>query len=853
MARTAAAGSRAVPAPAPVDPAGGTLLFSTTVENGDTVPTWANQELSAGQAFAKGDVPDGTSLTATIDGAAIPLQVSNRVFWTDGSLKHAQVRMVVPASIPVGGTKTLSWRRVSGPWTAHDAPLHTAPSAVTSRVALEWAFTSWTGRTVAGVLTAQRGPKYFRSADMLGAGNAAWIETVMAGRLVTEWRATAMAAKADGSADANLGAFLYARAWRGTANSPARIEFVFRSMFGWSDGAIPADEQGVQASIDLKVNGTVVRGASLASPTAGWANRDSYVGGFYASPGPTGRMDWYDVATDSFVTPPVLVYRQNTAYGVATRFFPPYDTNNPSYAAQAAPTFAPQGRGILNPDQDEVGDNANLSWTTSLPFCWAMVAHARRPVAEAVSQSQLARVNAWGMAALGGHAFNRTTRKIICYLPPARNPNPTVLGASVWSGARPSGPTDKNLNAYIRNQDAAHFPQVAWWTYLTEGDQHMLDLVYAEATLPGAFSDPAFGFFTTLITRAGPNLQVGGIVKSGQVRGVAHGVRPIVNAMAIGNPADPHHQLVTAMWNHWHEVIPEQVYEQDRWRTTIWPNPDGRNFTDVRTLPYSSSQEPETKVWMHAFGLHALAYGHGITENPRVREWAEWWAHTPTVLAGGWHDDDVYLMKPDPAQIDEYYHITDSAGTGATNQDRRIWAYHIQWGGGPHRVTFTTDNQTIDFGTPLFPHFTVANGQVVTITGVHKFDEPATVIDMTKIPAGLVRGQVYYTVQASGTTAKLSTTLNGPPVTFDAGGAAISGHLSHNSVFGAPGHVMRTAANVSTGATAYFIQIMFALDMYQHYCAPTDARVRLARQKLKALKVARGGGYDLRGLSAVAP
>lgn len=838
---------------APVDivvPVSGTLLFSTTIENADTVPSWAKQELSVGQAWRKGDVPPGTVVQAGIDGLAIPCQVSNRTFWNDGSLRHAQIRMLVPPVIPAGGSKSLGWYRLAGSWASHDSPLHPTPTAVTGKVALEWAFPNWAGRNTANVLTAERGPKYLRSDALLGPANGQWTDTVMAGPVCTEWRATAMAVNAAGNPDANFGGMLYARAWGGTVGNPARIEFLFRSMFGWSDGAVPADEQGIRASMDLLVNGTVVRGKTLG--TTGWSARDSYVGGFYASCGPTGKTDWFDTATNSFVSPPVLAYRQNTTYGISTKFFPPYVTSNPKYSPAATITYAPQARGGLNPTQDEVGDNGNLSWTTSIPFVSAMIAHTHRATSEVVSQSQICRVSAWGIAAIGGHAFNRATRKIICYLPTARNPDPVALGASVFNGSRPSVPTTASLNPYIAGQDAAHFPQITYWTYLTEGDQHWLDLAYAEATLPAILSPAGDGFFTTIPGRTG-TVQCGGVVKSGQVRGVGHAIRPVVNAMALGHPSDPHHKLVTALWFHLNEVLPEQIYDQDKWRTTVYPNPDGRHFDSVKTLPFSSGQEPEFKIWMHAFGLHALSFGYGITEEPTVKTWADWWAHTPTVMAGGWHNDGIYLMKPDPAQIGEYYHIAASSGNGATNNDRRPWAYHLQWGGGPLNCTYKADNQTVTWGTPTIggaPQ-NCQDGMIVTITGVHTFAEPAEVTDMTKIPGGLVRGQVYYTVQSTATTSKLSTTLGGAPVTFTTGGADIVGMASRNTVFGAPGHVMRAASSISPDDNSYLIQIKAALDIYQYNCAPADARVLLARQKLKALKDAKGGGYDLRGLTTV--
>jgi hypothetical protein len=830
------------PPPAP-DPVEGVLLFTSTVENADAVATWASQELGFGQPFKPGDVPAGTAVRCLVDGAAIPTQLSNRVFWKDGSLKWAQVRLLVP-SVAVGATKTLTWQRYAASWASHDAALHTATSAITGKVDLEYRFSSFRGRNAAGTLTAERGPKTFHSGTMLSSANAAWIDTVMAGRVCTEWRASDMAALVGGAKDASLGCLLYARAWGGTANNPRRIEFVFRTMYGWSDG-VPSDQQGIRCSTDLLVNGTAVRGASLATPTPGWANRDSYNGGFYASPGPTGQADWFDVAANAFVTPPRLVHRMNVAYGVSSRFLPPYDTDNPIYAPQPTLEYQPQGRATLSYQQDNVGDHHNLPWTTSTPFVQAMIAHARRPVAEVVSQDRNCRVTAWALAALGSIGFNRTTRKLICHLPPAKNPDPTALGASVHNGTKPQRVADPALNPYVINQDAPHFPQVTWWTALTGGDQHILDLAYAEATLPGLFGSNSNGFYVTVPNPGGTSVAAGGIYFQGQTRGVGHAVRPILNVMAIGNPADPHHKLAKALWANAVEAREAHIRDQDYWRNTSQPA-DGRYFRDLKMYPMDPSQEPQYKIWMHSFSLSSTTYGYAITEDDEALRLAQWWAHVPTVLCGGWHNDSNYLMKPDPVNAAEYYTILASTGTGATNNDRRPWPNHGQWG-NVSRCTYKADNQTVDLLQPA------VNGMVITVTGEHTFNEPALVVDMTKIPGGLVRGVPYYSVQASGTTCKLATTLGGAPVTFSAGGADISGMVSRNFVFGAPGHTMKTGANVVTATTAYHVQLLASLDFYQHYVAPNDARVRLARSKMKALKTAAGGDYDVRAKTAVPP
>jgi hypothetical protein len=118
---------------------------------------------------------------------------------------------------------------------------------------------------------------------------------------------------------------------------------------------------------------------------------------------------------------------------------------------------------------------------------------------------------------------------------------------------------------------------------------------------------------------------------------------------------------------------------------------------------------------------------------------------------------------------------------------------------------------------------------------------------MTKMPGLLTRNIPYYAVQSSGLTCKISLSPGGSPVTFNTSGVDIVGACVRTAVGGL--HPLSTGAHVSVDANNYLIQVYAALSMYQHYVAPTNQRVLLARQKLFNLKntSAAPNAWDERG------
>jgi hypothetical protein len=842
-------------------------LYTARVENYDTVPSLASQEMHAGVVFKKGHVPTGTIVHAAVDGNRIPCQLSNRTYWPDGSLKHAQARWLMPV-IAAGTGKDIIWQRQAGTWTAQDTGIHTSPTPLASKVAIEFAFTSWKGRTHTNVLTAEKGLKTFKLANMVAASNSAWFEPVMSGPVCTEWRISDMATLGTTTTkDPHFGCWLYLRAWGGTPDNPKRIQFLFKTIYGWQTN-VEADQQGIQFSADVRVNATTLRG--VTNGNGAWTNVRSSKGCFIASVGSEGKMDWFDLQANQVHNPPKLVYRHNVPYGIESRMFAPLDVNNPAFSTliTTPPGYAPMRRGLLRHNQSDVGDAEMITWGTSKPHARCIAAHARATAAQLANHEQAMRVTAWGMGAMHGQGYNRTTRKILCYLPPTRNPDSALFGPSIWTTADPPAIVQKAngiemnpgvINGVVQetgitNLDAAHFPQINLWTYLSEGDQHFLDALYMEATLPGVFTEPNHGRCMTIDWLSTP---CGGMNALGQVRAVSHNARCILHAFAMGNPADANYKLVKAYKEHWVEIDRIQPYQSGFWRIAGGQNGnnvlDGRRYLDTH-LKENGTAHGGYATWMHNFGVDALSVAYGLCEDPDIKQQAEWWSYVPMVLAGGFHNDTdpkYYSLKCDPYKATVIDVLISSEGGGATLQDRRPWTPG-QWSNINLACTYRTDNQTIALTSPGWDTTAAQNGWVITPTGITDPNNYLRFIDRTKIPAGLTIGNLYYSVQASSNTIKLALSPGGPPVTFNTGGVNINGNCIVNSLFGVPGHTFRSASQFQPDANSYFVHVISALDFHQWFVAPDDARIRLARNNLLSRKDAfPGSGYDVRGKTIV--
>jgi hypothetical protein len=73
-----------------------TTLVTDTVVSQATQPQ-SNVPVTFGQVFKAGDVPAGATLTASLDGQPVTLQVDTKATNPDGSLRHAVLTAIVPS------------------------------------------------------------------------------------------------------------------------------------------------------------------------------------------------------------------------------------------------------------------------------------------------------------------------------------------------------------------------------------------------------------------------------------------------------------------------------------------------------------------------------------------------------------------------------------------------------------------------------------------------------------------------------------------------------------------------------------------------------------------------------------
>jgi len=154
-----------------------------------------------GHVFSPGHVPTGSSLTATLNGKKIDLQVDVKARNNDQSLRHAVLTLELDSS---SNEQVITLDAGSG----------TSGSAITKAQLLAANFNGQPFDAVINVNIA--GVEYHASArDILNDTNNPNIKQWLQGPLVSEWILSAPVKKADGSAHPHLQARFNVRAYRG--------------------------------------------------------------------------------------------------------------------------------------------------------------------------------------------------------------------------------------------------------------------------------------------------------------------------------------------------------------------------------------------------------------------------------------------------------------------------------------------------------------------------------------------------------------------------------------------------------------------------------------------------------------
>ena len=175
------AAAAAISGPTVIQPAGTNQVVGLQLKN-NTGAAEAAHEVSFGQVFARGDVPAGQSVVATINGAPVNLQVDVKATYEDGSIKHAILTLQSPA-LAAGGAADVMLSRGTAP--VASAPAVDLHQALTNGYALKLQLTLHNAN---GSDT----PVTLDAAQLLSQALASdQADTWMKGSLATEMRVTA--------------------------------------------------------------------------------------------------------------------------------------------------------------------------------------------------------------------------------------------------------------------------------------------------------------------------------------------------------------------------------------------------------------------------------------------------------------------------------------------------------------------------------------------------------------------------------------------------------------------------------------------------------------------------------------
>ncbi len=184
-------------------------LVTDTVVSQATLPQ-NNVPVTFGQVFKAGDVPAGATLTASLDGQPIILQVDTKATNPDGSVRHAVLTAMVPS---LQGRAVLPLTLSTG----------TTPKGQASPIGLSQLLATNYGADIS--FSVEGKPYSANARALLQSANAAgackpWgrqCDVWLSGSLVSEWVVNGLASATDGTTNPNLRVYFAVRAYAGAA------------------------------------------------------------------------------------------------------------------------------------------------------------------------------------------------------------------------------------------------------------------------------------------------------------------------------------------------------------------------------------------------------------------------------------------------------------------------------------------------------------------------------------------------------------------------------------------------------------------------------------------------------------
>lgn len=186
-----------------VEASAGTVVTDTLFNQ--ITAAQANVPVTFGQVFKDGDVPQGATLTATLNGQPVTLQVDPKATNPDGSLRHAVLTVMVPSL--AGGAKL--------PLTLATGATLPAGPAITLSQLLATGYNATASFNIGGKTYAVNARGLLQAAANAGTC-VAWgtqCNVWLSGPLASEWVVNSPATASDGTTAPNLQVYFAVRAY----------------------------------------------------------------------------------------------------------------------------------------------------------------------------------------------------------------------------------------------------------------------------------------------------------------------------------------------------------------------------------------------------------------------------------------------------------------------------------------------------------------------------------------------------------------------------------------------------------------------------------------------------------------
>jgi len=179
--------------------------------------TQTSVPVTFGQVFKAGDVAKGQTVTATLDGRPVPLQVDAKARNPDGSLRHAVLTALVP-TLAGNASEPLTIAASSSP-ASTGSPLSLTQLLATqydAKASLDIGGTAYVVSARALLQAAQ----HSGGCEPWGKACGVWL----AGPLVSEWIVNGPVTSSTGTGNPNLRVYFNVRAYAGSA--PGSVAYV---------------------------------------------------------------------------------------------------------------------------------------------------------------------------------------------------------------------------------------------------------------------------------------------------------------------------------------------------------------------------------------------------------------------------------------------------------------------------------------------------------------------------------------------------------------------------------------------------------------------------------------------------